>query len=98
MFDTKIAIVIREDLMVWQKLNVTARRSRGGPFIRRPAPVALKHGSPRFARDDGFSMGCKYFPHPELVEGQARGKRRRVCPDPSTVLRACESFLVWPVF
>lgn len=24
MFDTKIAIVIREDLMVWQKLNVTA--------------------------------------------------------------------------
>lgn len=24
MFDTKIAIVIREDLVVWQKLNVTA--------------------------------------------------------------------------
>jgi hypothetical protein len=24
MFDTKIAIVIRDDLMVWQKLNVTA--------------------------------------------------------------------------
>jgi hypothetical protein len=24
MFDTKIAIVIRDDLLVWQKLNVTA--------------------------------------------------------------------------
>ena len=24
MFDTKIAIVIRDDLAVWQKLNVTA--------------------------------------------------------------------------
>ena len=24
MFDTKIAIVVREDLQVWQKLNVTA--------------------------------------------------------------------------
>ena len=24
MFDTKIAIVLREDLAIWQKLNVTA--------------------------------------------------------------------------
>jgi hypothetical protein len=26
MLDTKIAIVVRDDLAVWQKLNVTARR------------------------------------------------------------------------
>lgn len=29
MFDTKIAIIIREDLAVWQKLNVTAFLSSG---------------------------------------------------------------------
>lgn len=29
MFDTKIAIVIREDLLVWQKLNVTAFLTSG---------------------------------------------------------------------
>src|SRR5258706_4704822 len=29
MFDTKIAIVIREDLAVWQKLNVTAFLTSG---------------------------------------------------------------------
>jgi hypothetical protein len=29
MFDTKIAIVVREDLAVWQKLNVTAFLTSG---------------------------------------------------------------------
>jgi hypothetical protein len=29
MFDTKIAIIIREDLVVWQKLNVTAFLTSG---------------------------------------------------------------------
>ena len=29
MFDTKIAIVVRDDLLVWQKLNVTAFLSSG---------------------------------------------------------------------
>ena len=29
MFDTKIAIVIRDDLAVWQKLNVTAFLTSG---------------------------------------------------------------------
>ncbi len=29
MFDTKIAIVLREDLPVWQKLNVTAFLASG---------------------------------------------------------------------
>ena len=29
MFDTKIAIVLREDLAVWQKLNVTAFLTSG---------------------------------------------------------------------
>lgn len=29
MFDTKIAIVVREDLLVWQKLNVTAFLTSG---------------------------------------------------------------------
>ena len=29
MFDTKIVIVVREDLLVWQKLNVTAFLSSG---------------------------------------------------------------------
>ena len=29
MFDTKIAIIIRDDLATWQKLNVTAFLMRG---------------------------------------------------------------------
>ena len=29
MFETKIAIVVREDLLVWQKLNVTAFLTSG---------------------------------------------------------------------
>lgn len=29
MFDTKIAIVIRDDLAIWQKLNVTAFLTSG---------------------------------------------------------------------
>ncbi len=29
MFDTKIAIVVREDLATWQKLNVTAFLTSG---------------------------------------------------------------------
>ncbi len=29
MFDTKIAIIVREDLLVWQKLNVTAFLTSG---------------------------------------------------------------------
>ena len=29
MFDTKIAIVVREDLLTWQKLNVTAFLTSG---------------------------------------------------------------------
>ncbi len=29
MFDTKIAIVVREDLLIWQKLNVTAFLTSG---------------------------------------------------------------------
>lgn len=38
MFDTKIALVIREDLAVWQKLNVTAFLASG---IAAGAPEAM---------------------------------------------------------
>ena len=42
MFDTKFAVVLREDLEVWQKLNVTAFLS-GGVIARKPELIGEEY-------------------------------------------------------
>ena len=59
-------------------------RAKAAPFLDRRIVVGKIGG-----KGGGRNVeSC--FPYPELVEGQASGKRRRVCPDPSTVLRVRE--------
>jgi hypothetical protein len=69
-FDTKIAIVLREDLPVWQKLNVTAFLASG-----------VAAGAPESIGDNyGDADGTKYQPmfgQPALVfAADADGLRR----------------------
>jgi hypothetical protein len=59
-FDTKIAVVLRDDLEVWQRLNVTAFLVSG---ISRPAPEVI--GEP-YADADG-NQYLPMFRQPVLV-------------------------------
>jgi hypothetical protein len=46
MFDTKIAIVVREDLATWQKLNVTTFLTSGIVAPARACSASLSRMSP----------------------------------------------------
>lgn len=74
MFDTKIAIVIRDDLAQWQKLNVTAFLASG---IAAEAPASI--GEP-YADAAGRVFG-RMFAQPVLVfaadgDGLRKAQRR----------------------
>ena len=73
MFDTKIAIIIRDDLATWQKLNVTAFLMSG---ITGANP-ALSAGSP--GRENARLRRPMMRSSPDLSSSHISGSASRAC-------------------
>ena len=52
-FDTKVAVVVRDDLAVWQRLNVTAFLMSG---------ITAQAGAAAIGEDYTDADGCRYLP------------------------------------
>ena len=89
-FDTKIGIVVREDLMAWQKLNVTA-------FLASSVAGAVPETIGESYRDGSDNEYLAMFRQPVLVyaaDGQALGlaRERALARELSTALYTEELF------
>jgi hypothetical protein len=69
-FDSKIAVVLREDLAVWQKLNVTAFLA-SGIVAAEPAVTGLPYA------DGSGNLYLPMFAQPVLVFSGAAGQLRQ---------------------
>jgi hypothetical protein len=71
MFDTKVAVVVRDDLLVWQKLNVVAFLATG---VAAAAPEAL--GEP-YEDAEGVTYG-RMLVQPMMIYGASVDALRKV--------------------